>query len=359
MLLKNTGFFKPTVSFDGQSSKSNFYGNRETEQQITKFDTKYFKNRTKILSLLTKQNATSISKSDITTLLESTQFQRERTLTFRDSEKGVRDFYEDFFIPQLEDLESYDSGHPPEVTEAIQKGMAHVMASLSDPKATQHFRLMRIRTSRNQVSDLKPLILKNKTNRPFIFSDSPVSYANPALRSYKCSKLANNSLGLQILYPLNSEFLVFFYDPEAYEIQHPRRGIILDITDENDINQINKLQIHEAFNAIYFTNPEDKNYVEKIWHQEKHRLQRKAKTVDLVNNLTPDGNSTGTKTYAISESEPTFYPDFRFLLIKDLSKSYIPYRTKYIPKADGVATKQLNDLIDRYPESPDANIEEP
>ena len=353
-LIARNGIIKPTVSYSTQSSKDNFYGSKAREDEITEFDTKYFNNRIEVLDALVEQGATELSPSQLDILLENTQFQRERTLTSRNTEQGVRDFHKEFFAPQVDDLLNYDSGHSPEATEASNDAMRMIFESFSDPKDTQYIKLMQIEKNKGEVSDLELIILRNRTAYPFIFSDSPVAYTNPALSDYKCSKLGNTNVGLQIFYPLTPEFLAFFYDSEAYQIdQLPGGSVVLDITSDDDVRQINKLQIHEAANSIYFGRAEDSGYVDILWQEEKPRLERKSKTVASVNQLSMDGYVTGRKSYAISESEPTFYPTLSFVTTNDLSNSYLPFRSSHWRKIlpEGAEIERLNDLIDRHSHS--------
>lgn len=347
-LFKKSGRAQKNVSFKDQSSDHWFYGNAEQEDQITEFDTKYFHNRVAVLNDLAN-GASGLSCEQVSILLENVQFQRERTLSFRRAEQGVHDFHEDFFAPQVDDLKNYDSGHSVEATEAVKNALQGLFKALSAPKESQFAKLMLIDTA--EVADLGFVILRNRTSLPFIFSDSPVAYTNIALSDFKCSKIENNSVGLQIFYPLNREFLALYYDASVYGLSGSCSAVI-DITNNNDINQINKLQLHEATNSIYFGSGDDLEYVKMLWDEERLNFGSKTRTVEETSELTAECFETGRTILSIVEPEPSFYPSLSFFTT-DLSKSNIPYREAYWRKfnPEGVEIPKLNDIIDRHSRS--------
>lgn len=346
-LFKKSGISIPHVSFSGQSSAAWFYGDAEREDEITESDTKYFENRKRILKALA-DGVTDLPPAEIEILLENTQFQRERTLSHRKAEQGVHEFHEDFFAPQVEDLDNYDSGHSPEATQAVNDAMRMFFKSFSDPRDSQFVKLMMI--DKSDVADLQLIILKNCTSHPFIFSDSPIAYTNPALSDFKCDKLGNTNAGLQIFYPLNPDFLALFFDASVYRIGDAK-SIVLNVTNDDDIAQINKLQLHEAANSIYFSRAEDSEYVKMLWREENSRFEQKTRNVEGVPELSIDGYVTGRHTYAIVESEPNFYPCLSFVT-SDISSSNLPYRKaywrRYLP--EGAEIPRYNDEIDRHSE---------
>lgn len=322
-----------------------FYGDAGREDQISEFDTRYCDNRRAVLRDLAN-GASSLSPEQVDTLLENTQFQRKRTLTYRKAEQGVHDFYEDFFAPQVEDLKNYDSGHSEEATEAVKKAVELLFTAFTDPKDSQFFSLMHVDT--DEVADLNLVILRNCTSLPFIFSDSPVAYANPALSDFKCSKFTNNSVGLQIFYPLSSEFLVLFYDSAVYRVGDPS-SVVFDIVNDIDISQINKLQLHEATNSVYFGHPDDLEYVKMLWEEERAGFKPNNKSILRAPEITAEGYQTGDTILSTTNSEPSCYPSLSFVT-DDLSRSKIPYREAYWRKfnSENAEIPRINDLVDRY-----------
>lgn len=358
MLLRKKGKVIYPTAIDTQSSKNNFYGNNEVEAKITDFDIKYAKNHHSILEILKAEYVDKLSKEHINTLIENILFQRERTLTYRINEIPVQDFYKNFFQPQIDDLENYDSGLSQEVTDAVRQAMEQVFSSFSDSKIMQYANLMGVPNKVDEVSDLRLIILKNTTGLPFIFSDSPVSFTNIALSDYKCSKLGNINLGLMIFFPLSPSLLAFLYDPEAYEIIGDSASIVFEIDNEEDIHQMNKLQLHESYNSVYFGSNIHENYLTVLWQEETSRLRREEKSVTPVPEITLNGGLTGRIIHAISDPEPNFYPGLSFIALKDLSNSRIPYRSAFIQSQlpPGREVPNLNHLVDRL-SAPDDPVE--
>ncbi len=202
--------------------------------------------------------------------------------------------------------------------------MEQVFSSFSAPQIMQYVNLMGVPDKADEVSDLKLTILKNITGCPFIFSDSPVSFTNIALSDYKCSKLGNVNLGLMIFFPLTPSLLALLYDPEAYELTGNSVSIVINIHNKEDVHQINKLQIHESYNSVYFGSHVHENYLTALWQEETSRLSRKKKSVTPVPEITLNGLLTGRIVHEISHPEPNFYPDLSFITLKDFSNSRIP-----------------------------------
>ena len=68
------------------------------------------------------------------------------------------------------------------------------------------------------ISDLDYYLLRNHTDYPFIFSDSPVVFYNTYYYNVKNrGVLGAQTLGLQIFYPLNSDTLLMLVDNQVYE----------------------------------------------------------------------------------------------------------------------------------------------
>jgi uncharacterized surface protein with fasciclin (FAS1) repeats len=349
MLLKSNGKIIKSTPIDTQSSKNNFYGDVSVESRITEFDTKYSANHSIILK---QKDLNKTSEEQIEYLMENIQFQRLRTLSARDANLPVLDFYRDFFKPQIENLDNYDSGHSEEATKAVNAAMKMFFDSFSDPKLTQIINLENIKENKEKILDLKLVFLINNTNKSFIFSDSPAAFSNYALRKYKCSKLGDTNVGLQIFFPLSPKLLIFLYDPDAYSFEGLMSNIF-EIDNEEDILSINRLQFHEAFNAIYFSDITLKHYVEKIWKEESRKFKKKKNSVVKAKEITLDGYVTGKETYSINEEEPAYFPKLSFLKVKKISDSAnFLYRKRFMKHIPIISlpqdTKRIKMSIDQY-----------
>jgi hypothetical protein len=105
------------------------------------------------------------------------------------------------------------------------------------------------------ISDLKPLLLVNKTQKHFISSDAPVVKNN-------YFKITNNDLtgfqspGLQIFCPLNENLLLLLIHGEAYEIIGEHDSIV-ELTNTDDIDSLNQLQVLNGLEIVLFADQTD------------------------------------------------------------------------------------------------------
>ena len=100
--------------------------------------------------------------------------------------------------------------------------------------------------------DLKPILLQNRTRQGFITSDNPVVFYNQLLEARDfASNTGLQSVGLQIFLPISPAYAVFFLDEDVYGVGR-RRSSFLEITNPNDVHQLNELQTISAAENIYF-----------------------------------------------------------------------------------------------------------
>lgn len=113
------------------------------------------------------------------------------------------------------------------------------------------------------LSDLGFCVLRNHTDYPFVFSDSPVVFYNMLMRNVTSrGVLGFQSPGLQMFFPLEAKITLMFYDKKAYELSH--NGYI-DITERSDVSQLNALQLKHSLNTVYFGDWQAQEYVANLW----------------------------------------------------------------------------------------------
>lgn len=67
------------------------------------------------------------------------------------------------------------------------------------------------------ISDLLPCFLINKTEFPFVFSDTPIVLYNTSFSQMRNrGVLGWQSQGLQVFYPLTPSVCLMLYDADAY-----------------------------------------------------------------------------------------------------------------------------------------------
>jgi Protein of unknown function (DUF4238) len=114
--------------------------------------------------------------------------------------------------------------------------------------------------------DLHYKLLINKTSVEFITSDHPIVMYNQLLtfRTFG-SNCGVACKGLQIFYPLDPKKVLMLYDGQVYRVGSKR--IAIDITNPQDVYELNTLQMCSAKDNVYF---KDQNI-------DIHALHRKAK----------------------------------------------------------------------------------
>lgn len=113
-----------------------------------------------------------------------------------------------------------------------------------------------------EIGDLEYKILSNTTTKPFITSDFPIVKYNQYLELKKWigSKSGYGLDGLQIFIPITSELTLVFYDSAIYKVGD-RKQKIINITNEQDVDNLNILQFVNCFSTIYFNENANENYI--------------------------------------------------------------------------------------------------
>lgn len=123
------------------------------------------------------------------------------------------------------------------------------------------------------VTDLRLCLLRNRTDFPFIFSDSPVVFYN----SY-CRNVLNRGVlglqcpGLQIYFPLSSTTAAFLFDRDKYGCTFGD-SLQFDVFSRADISQLNALQMHHSSKTVYFGCVGSQQYIKDLWQSHRPRLE--------------------------------------------------------------------------------------
>ncbi|UPG92832.1 DUF4238 domain-containing protein [Luteibacter aegosomatissinici] len=348
LMLRKTGKVVPKpASIDKQSSDWWFYGDAATEDAMSAFDGPYSENHQFIVSALDGGRPAAITAEHRLVLLRNMLLQRRRTLAEREAERGVHTFVRDALAPQLTAPGIDESGCPPEAAEALRTMFAIMTKKLDDPRPFQMTKIAAAQDDANALADLTMVFLENDTPRPFIFGDAPVVYANAALCDREMSLLNESSLGLQVFFPLSPRWAVMLYDPETYDVQTEGNGLLVMLTDETDVSELNKLQIHEAHQSIYFHDAANATYVASLWASAAPG-EKRGKTVERLPQLTPGGRYL-RDVNAIVDPEPSFHPTLGFVSLRDFSGSRMPYRAAHWIGTGDDTPPSLNAFVDRKP----------
>lgn len=139
------------------------------------------------------------------------------------------------------------------------------------------------------LGDLVPVILVNKTQTDFVFSDNPVVFQNTYFNYIaNLGVLGLQSPGLQIFCPLNPKIMVMLYDPKFYVIPLGATNSI-EINNSNDVEQLNILQFLNCNQNIFFSQKSQKSELEKIHLNVEHLVgQRKMKQKIIPHPISKD-----------------------------------------------------------------------
>lgn len=109
--------------------------------------------------------------------------------------------------------------------------------------------------------DLKMKLIINKTEDEFIYSDNPVVLYNQFLEMKGRAEIGYKSVGLEIFLPLSPSVCLILYDSKIYHMGKSQSDTI-EVSNPDDIYNINHLQVLSAFSNIYFSKELDPKHFE-------------------------------------------------------------------------------------------------
>ena len=258
LIRKATGQVVIGAGVRGQSARENYHGDRDLEDRVTLIENRY---RSTLTLVRRARSLAGLRSNDQHALRAAVLFQRARTLIQRDK-----------FMKSVEGMiaEAYKYGPVSPQLEA------KFRRSLSDNRRfAQKFQVRQLALADVDavgISDLRLVLLVNRTDLPFIFSDAPVVFYNQYAREIHIrGVLGHFSPGLQIFYPIDSSLLLMFYDAVRYVLEPEEQGVIT-LDGEDDIAALNSLQLHNARGVAYFGDERHAPYVRRLWQREREAM---------------------------------------------------------------------------------------
>ncbi|MBI2452240.1 DUF4238 domain-containing protein [Candidatus Pacearchaeota archaeon] len=236
--------------FKNQSSKDYFYHkDKNLEEAFSKLEDS--QNRA-LKKLIDEKDFKKLKQEEYVEILRFLTFQRTRTENSKiEANQSTQIFVNEIMKPLMlqnkelsksiskEEIEKLDITYPADHLFSISIGLQSPIL----------------------ISDLIPIILENKTNTDFIFSDHPVVFYNLFFSQDEFeSHIGFQSLGLQIFCPLSDKLCLLLFDPCIYEVAGAKNNTI-EIQDNEDIEKINRLQFHNCNDLIHYS---DKNKKEGL-----------------------------------------------------------------------------------------------
>lgn len=120
---------------------------------------------------------------------------------------------------------------------------------------------------REYIEDLKNCVIKNETRFDFVTSDDPSIFTS----RFHIQKLGVNSFGMVssgalFFMPLTPRLLLMCYDGSVYTIPN-KKSCYTSITSKGDVSALNELQYLKAAENIYFSRWDDRDRVEREFHE--------------------------------------------------------------------------------------------
>jgi Protein of unknown function (DUF4238) len=256
------------ASIKGQCARHRFYGPEEVEKSLCPLEGQQSAALREIRDLAWSSTPTPLEPHHLARVWEAVMLQRARTeleiakISPASEELFLRMFTEHLkHAPGIEDratlLEHVESGNI-RITQEPQ----HVVA-LSVITAIKSCLL---------ISDLDFHVLRNHTDYPFLFGDSPVVFYNTYYRNVTHrGVLGLQTPGLQIFYPIDSRTMIMLIDDQVYGGRY-REPFLVDVDARSDVSQLNALQLHHSLHSVYFADAGNQGYVLDLWNAHKHAI---------------------------------------------------------------------------------------
>ncbi|WP_423822117.1 DUF4238 domain-containing protein [Salinisphaera sp. SPP-AMP-43] len=310
VILRKDGKAIRSASIKGQASQQYFYGDSYAEKQLAAVDTLHSQALNEVRSAA-RFNDCSVDAQ--LCCYQNVMLQRTRTVAGRLSGQPMADRIMQL---QLEVLINNDNNLTDDQRHKLLETIPEMGANEKQVHALHLAEAVRIADT---LSDLVPIYLENKTNRPYIFSDAPVVFINLICRNIiNRGVLGADSQGLMVFYPLSPTRMLMMLDGDAYGIKgrcHSAKAV----RDLRDVAAINKLQLHSAVNSIYFSSESHARYVQELWRQEKGRLSKHAGIVTEAPGFDQIGESIGDVIHSY-QPQLSFMPKLSFLRYQAISE---------------------------------------
>lgn len=263
-LIRSNGRVLPNASIKGQASRTLFYGDAEVEKTLSQIEGIC---SSALRALDATDDPAALPPERSHEVLTHLALQHSRTQAAR---QASRPFLDRMMQLWLEVAINKDNETDEESKVTLRKLLPNVEA---DPVQAQRVAMGIAMKMVPTISDLRPLVLVNKTNRPFIFSDAPVIFYNAACFDVRLrGVLGMASFGLLVLMPLGSNRYLMLVDESAYSVRGVRNNVVA-VRELKDVRTLNKLQLHVASNCVYFEDPKFERYVHALWQEESRQLK--------------------------------------------------------------------------------------
>ncbi|WP_309623298.1 DUF4238 domain-containing protein [Novosphingobium sp.] len=228
------------ASIKNQCSRNYFYGNDpKFEDFIQYFEGRYGE-------LITRLRRGLIGKNDISALFNFFVLQHLRTPHMLSQRLDVFDAFRNTVI----------GGRP------LHETRADAQIPFDMQREMQEQIYIAAKAS-NLLHDLRPVLLINRTNIPFITSDNPACVTNRLYtQRFRDETSGLIQSGAAIVLPISPDMAFLAYDEDVFHSVGSQ--IYLEVQNERDIDRLNELQAQVATESLYFSDRKHKLYVEQL-----------------------------------------------------------------------------------------------
>ncbi len=242
------------VKIDSQCAEDNFYGSEDIEQWISKLENQARQILVELIEVAKSDALLELTTRAHMQLLQFILFQRARTLGSYNNRKEAMG--KTILHLACSDL--------PEFASLVQN-----VEVVPDQLRTILYCIESALTQHRYALDLDLVVLRNVTQRDFVFSDSPVVFHNPHLFEIKNrGVLGYQSPGLQVYYPLDNRHIVLLYDHQIYDGGF-RQKYVYNVDQLSDVAQLNALQFHNSQRFVYFGRKSQADDIHRVWNAHK------------------------------------------------------------------------------------------
>lgn len=190
------------------------------------------------------------------------------------------------------------------------------------------------------ISDLKPFLIINKTNKDFISSDAPIVLHNylKYLQTYRFA-----TPGLQIFCPLNKDTMLLLIDTNLYNLKiNTDSNIYLD--NDSDVDSINKLQFFHCLHHVFYSDNTTENYVSDL-HLEIEELIKEEEVITKIIQTIRNKDGSYSEIIETSTMGSNYTLNFTFIKLNHANNRRLKNKCKKISRTSKVFNLCRNDEI--------------
>lgn len=283
----------------GQCAKNEFYGSIDIEKQFSQLEYSHATVLQSLVKAACNERIKAIFREDFFCLLQAIMFQRARTVL--EIEKQLPAL-EAMALKMFSDYvrNKMSSSDFVKFERAVELGQVRIKENPTSSVLRQITCAMEVVYL---LSDMELRLVRNITDLPFVFSDSPVVFYNMLLKNVtERGVLGLQRPGLMIFYPLSTTLQLILFDASVYRGRISSETVI-EIFDRADVSNLNALQLHHCKSSLYFRSPRDSAYVQELYRSHAPLIKRPRNEFRLRKDLLVNGESVTREGFQMLEPQ--------------------------------------------------------